>query len=91
MKVTDLVKGYIKLNVTEYGVEGDCEFEFTHDMGKAIVFDSFVKAMKMYNPWDIMQMMAILSAGGLEKMLGEKVDVTVVDMSHLREFMKEGE
>lgn len=91
MKVTDLVKGHIRLDVREYGIEGDCEFEFTHDMGKAIVFDAFVKAMKMYNPWDIVQMMAILSAGGLEKLLGEKVDVTVVDMTHLGKMMKGGD
>ena len=90
MTLSDIVKGHLTLEVTDYGVAGESDFEMFSEMGKGVIFDAFVKTMKMYNPWDIMQMMAILSAGGIEKLLGDKVDITTVDLSHLDKMMKDG-
>lgn len=89
MKTTDVLKGKITLEVTDYGIAGDCQIAAT-TFGKAILFDAFLKAMKMYNPMDQLSMIAIISEGGLEKLLGDKCDCTVVDLTKLDEIMKEG-
>lgn len=90
MKVSDLVRGHVKLEMTEHGIMCDCKVSGT-DIGRMLVFDAFLKSMKMYNPFDQMKMMAIISAGGLEKLLGDAANVTVVDMSKLEEMMKDGD
>lgn len=91
MKITDIVRGHLTLEVTDYGIAGEADLEMRSDMGKGIIFDAFVKTMKMYNPWDIMQMMAILSAGGIEKIIGDKAEITTVDLTQLDKMMKEGQ
>lgn len=89
MTIRDCIKkGKVELVVSDYGIKGECEYEGDL-LGRGIMFDAFCKAMKMYNPLDSMQMIAIITAGGIEKLLGDKCDVTMVDMSTLKKMMEE--
>lgn len=90
MKVTDVVKGKIVLEVMDCGINCDCQIEGTV-LGKAIVFDAFCKAMKMYNPMDQLSMMAIVAEGGIEGILKDKCEIAVIDMTKLADMMKEGD
>ena len=72
MKVTDIVKGKITLEAHDIGVTGECNV-VASGLGKAILFDSFCRTMHMYNRQDSTAMMAIIGAGGLDKLVGSKI------------------
>lgn len=86
MKTSDVLRGKIVLEATDTGIMCECNVS-GNTLGKAMMFDAFCKAMKMYNPLDRISMMAIVAEGGIEGVLKDKADITIVDMSKLKDLM----
>lgn len=87
MKVSDVLKGKITLEVMDYGINCESHIEGTV-LGRAMLFDAFCKSLKMYNPMDQLSMIAIITEGGLEGVLKDKCEITTVNMTKLEEMMK---
>lgn len=87
MKMTDIVDGRIVLEANEYGIACKSNFGGMY-FGKFMFLDALMRALDLYNPMDKIFITSMISAGGIDKLMGLKEGVTTVDVTVLEKLMK---